>query len=85
MKKIKVNKIVTQTVEAFDPEGNSLGMVTYEEFNDLRIQIMDNEAEGYYVMFEDEKYMIEPTGGFHKWPRGLFNLITDQLNYLFGI
>jgi hypothetical protein len=38
---IKINKIIPQTVELFNPQNESMGFVNEYEFNDIRIQIKD--------------------------------------------
>lgn len=82
---IHVNKIELQIAEAFTPKGRSLGMINYFQFNDLCIQIKDNELEGYYLMFDERKHIIDKDGGLTRWTEGLFDLQTTQLNYLLDI
>lgn len=78
-----VNKIEPQTVEVFTPADRSLGFVNEYEFNDLRIQIAENKLSGYYVMFEDQKLMIEPDGKMKDWSNGLFDLMLIQMSKMF--
>ena len=77
---IKVNKIIPQTVEAFDPDGNSLGFLNYFEFNDLRIQIMKEKVEGYYMMFNNERIDIDRDGDVHPWRIGFYDMGNIQIN-----
>jgi len=79
---IKVNPIVVTTRRVFDPDGNSLGYLNIYEFNDLRIQIARERAEGYYAMFEDNIIMIRPDGSCSSWPNGFFDLYETQLREL---
>ncbi len=82
---IHINKIIPQTVELFSSKGRSLGFINEYEFNDIRIQIKRNKIEGYYIMFSDEKVVINSDGGIDNWVDGLFDLNTKQLNILFDI
>lgn len=83
MKDIKVRWIIPQAVEHFDPNGLSLGWLNQYEHNDLRIQIRENKAEGYYMMFEDNQFDINKDGKIvGPIPRGLYGLFSDQLTEL---
>lgn len=82
---VKVNNIDPQTVELFDPEGNSMGIINQYEFNDIRIQIKNQKASGYYCLFNNEKIFFQDKGGMSNWPEGFFDLQTNQLNELLGI
>lgn len=79
---IKVNKIVPQTVEAFDPDGNSLGFINEYELLDLRVQILKEKAWGYYLMFNGIKIRIDRKGTLESYPKGFFNLYGDYLSIL---
>ena len=76
---IQVNKIIPQTVEAFDSEGNSLGMLNEYEFNDLRLQICAHQQEGYYLMFNNIKISIDKYGDCDRYPSEFFSLLDTQL------
>lgn len=75
---IKVNKIEVQTVEHFDSQGNSLGFLNEDENLDLRTQIAEQRATGYYLVFNGEKIGITPNGKVENWPNGLYD-IREQL------
>jgi hypothetical protein len=76
---IKYNKIEPQTVEIWNSDG-FFARVNEYEFNDIRIQIKKEQAEGFYVLLDDQKYFIDKDGRIIDWPReGLFNTINDQL------
>ena len=53
---IIVNKIVPQTVEVFDNNDRSLGILNEYEFNDLRTQIAEQKVTGYYIMFDGFRF-----------------------------
>ena len=60
-------------------------ITTPYEFNDLRIQIKDLKANGYYFTFLGDKIPIDSDGGINIWKDGFFDEITHQLNYLLGL
>ena len=76
-------KIEEQTVEHFSPEGISLGFLTYLESLDLRVQILENRASGYYLIFNGEKIEISPEGR-SKIPKNMFDHYTNLLTKLMG-
>ena len=76
---IEVKKITPFVCEAFDPEGKSLGFLNLFEFNDLRIQIRANKAEGYYMQFEGQQITIDANGECSDYPKGFYDQLSDQL------
>ncbi len=82
---IQVNKITPQTAELFNPQGESMGFLNEYEFNDIRIQIMREKAEGYYFMFEGEACVIDKNGRLDYWPEGFFDIYDKQLSKLIGL
>ena len=76
---IKVNKIVPFTCECFTPNGVSLGFLNDFEFNDIRIQIKNEKAKGYYMVFEDEEIEITEHGRCTAWPVGFYDMWENQL------
>lgn len=77
-----VEKIEPQTIEAFNPDGTSLGFINLFEFNALRIQCMENKLSGYYMFFNGEKIFINEDGTTDGQPKGFYSMIEDQLRYL---
>ena len=80
---IKVNKYEVQTVEHFDNNGNSLGFLNEWENTDLRCQIAEQKASGYYLMFNGLKIQIEPNGKILNWENGLYDTNEILLVRLF--
>lgn len=79
---VKVNKIESQTVELFDNKNNSLGFINEEELSDIRIQILNESQEGYYIIFDNNKLSILNNGKLYQKPYNLFNVerkCMDQL------
>lgn len=72
---IKVKKFEVQTVEHFDPNGNSLGFLNEHESTDLRGQIAEEKAIGYYLTFNGKRIEIQPDGRikWDDWERGLYD------------
>lgn len=60
---LKPRKIEFQTIEHFDPSGKSLGFLNELESLDLKHQIISNKIEGYYIIYKDAKYLIDPLKG----------------------
>jgi limonene-1,2-epoxide hydrolase len=75
---IQYNKIEPQTVEIWNSDGYFATVNEYE-FNDIRIQIKKEQAEGFYVLLDDQKYFIDKDGMLIVWLIGLFDTINDQL------
>ena len=80
---IKVKKYEVQTVEHFDSNGNSLGFLNEWENADLRGQIAEQKASGYYLTFKDLKIQIEPNGKILNWENGLYDTNEILLARLF--
>lgn len=76
---IKVNKIEPFTCEAFSPENESLGFLNEYEFYDLRIQIKEAKAKGYYMMFNNIRIGIDHQGNVEDDPNGFYDMIVNQL------
>lgn len=76
---ITINKIIPQTVALFSPDGTFIGDVNEYEFNDVRIQIKKEQAEGYYCMFNDKRFNINKDGRSNDWFEGFFDLFEKQL------
>ena len=79
---IKVNKVKLQTVEHFDPEGNSLGFLNVIESTDLRAQIIDHKADGYSLEYNGEKFLIDSDGYIKHNPQSLYDQFDKALNRL---
>jgi hypothetical protein len=85
VKPIQVKKIVPVLVEAFDPDGYSLGFLNEFEFNDLRIQIMEKKASGYYMMFKNERIDLYLDGTVSNWAEGFYDIGENQLGKILNL
>jgi len=71
---IRVKKFPTQTISHYDPNDKLLGSLNEDESLHLRIQIVEEKADGYYVLFDEKKLIIDPiTGFFSPFPNGLYD------------
>lgn len=84
---IRLKKIPEETVKVCrqleDGSWEHLGFATHSEFNDLRIQIKEAKAEGYFVEFEDQLLVINKDGRLPVWPNEMLSLWETQLHQLF--
>lgn len=71
---IRPIKIEPITYEHFDPNDNSLGFLNDYENTWLRIEIVKNQIEGYYLISNGEKFNIELNGKINNH----FRLYTQQ-------
>lgn len=76
---IKINRIEPFTCEAFSPDGKSLGFLNEYEYNDLRIQIKEAEATGYYMLYNGAIIRIDQQGNMEHNPKGFYDTIINQL------
>lgn len=72
---ITYKQIPIQTVEVWNQDG-FFARVNEHELQDIRLQIKNQEAEGFYVVFEGQNILINKRGELSHWPKGFFDL-TD--------
>lgn len=62
--KIKVKELdeIFKKHSVYSPDGELLGYVTEPQFDDIRLQISQNDLEGYYVLYAGKKYPISNYG-----------------------
>lgn len=82
----KVKKYEVQTVEHFDINGYSLGFLNEYESADLRCQIAELKASGYYLIFNGKKIEIQSNGKikWDYWGNGLYDTNETLLAKLFN-
>lgn len=81
---IQINKIKPLKCKAYSPEGKYLGLLNEYEFNDLLIQIKEENISGYYSLYKKQKIDLLPSGRIEFQPKGFFDLIEEQLSKLMG-
>jgi hypothetical protein len=78
---IVYKEIPTQYVDLYH-EGRLFASVNEHEFNCIRVQIKNEEAEGWYVIYEGVTLRIDKYGRLEAWPKGFFDLIEYYLSQL---
>jgi len=88
MKGLKVTTIPEQRVETFN-DGESLGFLNQFEINRLRIEVKDfykgkpsTADTGLELLFDGQTIRIDSNGNLESWPRGLFDMLDNQLMVL---
>ena len=84
---IQRKEILHHLAEHFDPNGRSLRFLNELEHLDLRIQIAEHKASGYYVVIRNEEffkehkehpiYIICPNGDLEDWEDGFYSQSLD--------
>lgn len=80
-----VERIIPQTIEVFDPFDKSLGLLNELEFIQLRINIAEENAPGYYFKNNKLKVGILTNGKLTYEPQGLFeahSALIAQLKHI---
>ena len=75
---ITINKIEPPTATVIFPNGEK-HVVNEYEFNDLRVQIKENNAEGFKVVVDGVEVGITPIGQVMHW-NSPFGLLIEQLD-----
>ena len=77
------NQLKNESVKLY-LDDNFIGTIeTQEAFYDVRVQIMKNKLEGYYIMTSNnEKVQLYSDGKTSKQPEGLFNVSLNLLSKL---
>lgn len=65
--KLKIKKVVPETVEVWHDEYGFIGEANEYEFDLLRIDIKENKLEGYYVLKDSVQYHIDRSGVLVDW------------------
>lgn len=81
---IKIKKYAIQVVPHYDENGILLGLLNEYESLDLRCQIAEQKAIGYYLMFENVKIPIHSDGSIKDWKPGLYDVNEKLLSRLFS-
>ena len=55
------------------------GITDYAQSLDIRAQIKEKNESGYYIMFNNEKIMIDRMGNLSHYPDGFFGEIETEL------
>ena len=74
---VQINKITPPTLDIYDPSGKLLGTVNEYEFLDIRVQIKEAQAFGYYLIFKDKRVRIDKNGELEEYPLGLLDTMSN--------
>lgn len=73
-------------VKLYSPVGELIGEIkSAASFAHVRCQIAEQELEGYYIIFNEEKIFIKSNGGCYDNPKGLFDTEMNFVTIRFGI
>lgn len=65
--KLKIKKIVPETVMIWHDDYGFIGEANEYEFDLLRVDIKENQLEGYYVLKNNTQYHIDRRGVLVDW------------------
>ena len=83
MNSIKIHEIKESVCNLYDPKDQLIGVLTSEcQFNDIRIQLMEQNLDGYYVIWNngknDVRIDINRFGRVDNWPEDFYNIQVNQ-------
>lgn len=79
---VEYKEIPPQYVDVYKPNGEHFSKVNEHELYDIRLQIKNQELEGYYIVFENVRIYINIKGQLDHWPKGFFDLTDHYLSLL---
>lgn len=86
--KIQEDIIVIREIEdlparLYSPQNKLIGVIKNQlQLYDIRIQIASQKLEGYYIMFQGIKIIINRLGRCENTPPGFFDIWDNQLSLL---
>jgi hypothetical protein len=78
---VEYKKIEPQTVEVWNKDG-FFARVNEHELYDIRLQIKNQEIDGFYVVYDGMDIRINIKGQLEHWPVGFFDLTDYYLQLL---
>lgn len=75
---IQIPKIIPPTAELYNSDNVCIGVFNEYEILDIRVQIKETKASGYYLKFNGKKIRIDIRGGLESYPNGLFDTMTNS-------
>lgn len=76
---VKIEKIKPPVIDVYGPGDTFLGELNEYEFLDLREQISDEQASGYYIMFKGQKIEINLDGDLASYSAELEDMFLQPL------
>lgn len=78
--------IIQEPCRLFSPDGTLIGEISCDHvLNHVRLKIGKNKLEGYYILFQDQKILINSRGRLSDWPKGFFDKWEIALNELLDL
>ena len=81
--KLEIKKVIPETVMLWHDEYGFIGEANEYEFNLFRVDIKENELDGYYVLKGKNKYYINSDATLNHWD--FFKLTDITLSKLLGL
>lgn len=76
---IHIMRLTPERVDLYGPDDNMMGTLFNEyELNHVRIQVVKNKLEGYYIKWKEYKINILLDGELSEWPDGLYDMNEKQ-------
>jgi len=72
-------KFLIQKVEHFDNNNHSLGYLNECEHTHLKLRVVTENLEGYYLKYNDEKILIDKFGVLSEYPKGLYDTLHNLM------
>ena len=70
---IEIRNLKEEPCDLYGPDGQFIGTIETElDFSDIRLQIQEQHANGYFIRFRGKDYAINNKGVLENWPSGLF-------------
>ena len=82
---VKINEIKETTAKLYKDKELVGEITSYLQLQDIRIQIKEAKAEGYFIDWNDHRINIDKNGLLSDWPLGFFDIVDDQLDTLLGL
>lgn len=80
---VRINKIEDVSVELYSPDNKLIGTIeNILQFLDVRVQIMEQKLDNYYIKIGNEEYEIDSNGRVINYPKGLFDTMDKFLDKL---
>ena len=80
---VTINHPPSIVCNVYAPDGEIVGVVTSGwQLNDVRLQIQNENVNGYYLIWDGAKFLINRFGMIPDWPRGFFDQEGDQCEAL---
>jgi predicted ATPase len=82
---IEIREIKEPECKLYDYADNLVGVIrSLLQLNDIRIQLMEENQKGYYIIWEEKRIDIDENGTCSEWPYGFYDMEERQLWKLLG-